>query len=409
VRIVQISKEISLENKILDIKIVIEPGKPYIMAEYMASQIKEIGDIDKSFVQKYKDLYLYYDKYNGQDLGNKNLVLIREGGIGDLIFLTPFARFLKEKYPSCKIMLCCNSKFHSLFTNLKFFDVIFSVPIAVKQIEKLVGYLINRNNTYFLSFESLIEEDWRAKEMNVYDLFAQHFGLQDEEIDYHPQIYIDDKKRSEIYINFFYNKELNLDIGFQMSASSPLRCWKPEYIKEFLNKWKIPNTRFFILDSPNRGEWVEEILSWVHNSNIEIINLADKEATLQRTIAVVSYIDLVIAPDSSISHIAACVDTPMIVLFGAFYSDYRLKYYKKAVGINAMSDCKYALGQYKSCFEHGHACTYARELNRIFAPCMDILRPNEVSMIIYNTLQKWGMYGINENRIESKTPIITIS
>ena len=52
-----------------------------------------------------KDFNGLENKYYGHDLTNKSLISIREGGAGDLLFKTPFLKYLKEKYPSLDLVV----------------------------------------------------------------------------------------------------------------------------------------------------------------------------------------------------------------------------------------------------------------------------------------------------------------
>ena len=42
----------------------------------------------------------YYREYNGESLDGKTILIWRNGGIGDIIFIQPIMRYLKFKYPS---------------------------------------------------------------------------------------------------------------------------------------------------------------------------------------------------------------------------------------------------------------------------------------------------------------------
>lgn len=410
-------KYVLLENEVTfgreDVGIILklEKNHPYVLPDYMVDSIKEQ---DKNNIQKVirkcKDLYLEYDKYNGQDLSGKHLFILREGGYGDLIFLTPFIKELKKKYPSSKIYLCASKRMAALFDGIWFYDGFINYPLDFNiAIEKL-GYRPSRINTYFLSLEKMIEENPDAEKMNIYDLISTVFKIP--LLEYKPEIYVDQEIVEQIETEFNF-KDGKLNIGFQIAASSPIRTWKPQNIIEFFNVWNIENTRFFILESPKRGKFVENLLRKVTNKTIEIINLAIESATMQRTVAIVKNLDLVVAPDSALNHIAACFGIPMVGLFGAFHSDLRLKYYKNAVGINSMSDCPYARGEFKACFDHGNVCQRAIDFNRLFPPCMDLIRPTTVIGAIAGLMIDLGKLrledkkfivnknGIEQNRVTS--------
>ena len=270
------------------------------------------------------------------------------------------------------------------------------MPIDLKQVGDCIGYEISAANSYFISFEGLVENSKEALSVNIYDLHRKQFNLP--EFEYKPEIAIKYLKRKhKAIIPTFLTEKLH--IAFQFSSSSYLRSWKPEYIIQFLSNWDIKGTIFYIFDHPYKDKYIKEKLSKVElQEGVEIKNLVGTD--LEESIVLLDRMDLIIGPDSSFMHLAACLKVPMVGLFGAFHTDLRLKYYQNALGINAMSDCEFAKTDYKVCGEHGQSCSKAMQLNRIFAPCMDLLTSGYVRGIIYKYLKDNGV--IDEDLILNK-------
>lgn len=375
--------KLSFNAEELGVPVTLVRGKTYIVPDYTIELIKEKEREDKSkILAKDQDLYKVYKKFDNKihDLNDKNLFIIRSGGIGDLIFLTPIVRHLKIKYPSARIFLSCMPRLQPLFRGLPYYEGMLDVPIDIAEMSDKTPYGINPNNTYFMTIEGLIETDPRAQTMNVYDLLKEVFGIT-ESIPYNPEIAFDQRLFNSLKEYYFSEDEtatVKLNIGFQMSSSALVRTWKPHYTVDFFNSWKIPNTRFFIFDSPNRKEYVQRYLMKVNNPLISFVNLPQERSELRSSAHLVKMMDLVITPDSSIAHIAGCFDTPIVGLFGAFHSDLRLKYYKNVVALNAMTDCPLAMGDYKCCFDHSSSCKMAVVHNRYYSPCMDAIQPKMV-------------------------------
>jgi len=345
-------------------------------------------------IKKSSDLYHRFRRYNVNiDLNDKILLIIRSGGIGDLLFLTPMAREVKKRYPDSKIFLVCMEQYHEMFKGLPFYDAVFPIPVAFSVIQKEVRYPMTDSNSYCFSMESLIEEDKRAKEQNVYELLAEEFGFLD--VDLAPQVYLNENKLKEIKDLFFKEpKDFNkLNIGYQFTASSAIRTVKPQYTLGFLNIWEVPDTRIFLIDSKHKKDFIKYYLKRVDNplineGRLEIIDVSSYGLDYAQLVALVSLLDFVIGPDSSIMHLAECFGKPKLGLFAAFHSELRLKNYKNTVALDVFTDCKYIVSKkYSSCFIHGDVCPKAKDLKRYFAPCMDFLTPYNVVGATYAFLQ----------------------
>jgi len=66
----------------------------------------------KPHKKNFKDIF---KRYRGQSLNNKTLLIIRLGGIGDHLFSQPICKYLKKKYPTCKIIYACKEQYRSTF------------------------------------------------------------------------------------------------------------------------------------------------------------------------------------------------------------------------------------------------------------------------------------------------------
>jgi ADP-heptose:LPS heptosyltransferase len=377
--------------------VTLEENKKYIVADYLVDMLKrQVPEhLHKQTINS-KDVYTVFSQYKGQDLNNRNLFILRTGGIGDLIFIIPCALHLKQKYPTSRIFLVCAEKNGQLFNGLKgvAFNDVLAMPLAYEDAVRTVGYPISRASTYLISFEGMIETLKDAEEMNVFDLHKKQFGIT-EDIDLKPVLYLEgnDEELTKKY-NVFDEKgnRQYLDIGFQFSASAPIRTWRPDYIVKFFNLWDIPNTRFYIFDSPYKKDFINKYMDRITNENVEFVKVYEMSESLVESARLVKFMQAMIAPDSSMAHIAGCFNIPIVALFGAFPTELRLKYYNKVVGINAMSDCPYAKKSvFKSCFAHGNICPRAQIHARYFSPCMDLLLPEKVMGYTYSFLKKLGL------------------
>ncbi len=96
-------------------------------------------------------------------------------------------------------------------------------------------------------------------------------------------------------------------------------------------------------------------------------------------------LSLIIAPDSSFVHIAGALGVPIVGLYGCFPSLLRMKYYKKAIGIDTNVPCAPS-------FTHGHAPCYRGDP----PPCFSVISVKNILDAVDHLL--------NISRIEDEYP-----
>ncbi len=288
----------------------------------------------------------------------QRLLVIRHGGIGDLLFITPILKEIKFRYPELKITLMTRVTYHSLFSKYPYIDRL--INHAWPNVFTLLTH------DYILFFDKSIEVDPDAEKMNVYDLFSIKYAkvkLYDSEK--RPVIRLIDKKEY-ILKEFPFILDGKINIGIQIKAGSPVRTPSPEFWKRLIQNLAevVPNCRIFLIDK-GASEISENIKREIHKKrgNLEIICTARQSRDLQDLMNIVAFMRLIIAPDSSVIHIAAGLGIPSIGIYGPFPSSLRVKYYPKTIGIDAPSKCA-------PCFTHGHKpCKMAKNYN--YSPCFE--------------------------------------
>ena len=210
--------EFIIQNKKLSIKkgsVLVMPFNFYLNAHRDKNRHKNL----KPYKVKFKNVY---KRYNGQDLNHKRLLVWRTGGFGDLMFSQPVLRYLKKKYPSCKITFATSPNFLPLLADWpeKIVDDYLTIPFDYK-------FLVNSD--YHLTFEGLIERSIDAKKINAYDLFAMGSGIYDELMKtgdssiYETVLKTDPQIEKEIINNIPKDDY----VVIQMRSSSHIRIWDP--------------------------------------------------------------------------------------------------------------------------------------------------------------------------------------
>jgi ADP-heptose:LPS heptosyltransferase len=357
--------------------------KEYIVSDYILMEIRNYGLIEK--VEYYGDFYEHSEirkrEYKGQNLYGKKIVTFRNGGIGDIIFQLPSLKHIKDLYQdNVDITMFCNSSYIPLFEPL---DYLTALPLPLTM-EDILKY------DYWVNFENSIERNTEAEEVNAYELYARKFFITP--TSYVPILQTLKEKDDRIDAIVNLNKK-NIVIAF--FASAEIRTIDPNIYANVIANLPEDEYDFYIVGTKKHSDNIEIFVKEIESQaggRKNVINWAkDYNDDIALTASLIKKCDLIIGPDSGLIHVAAGFETPIIGLFGAFHSSLRIKYYKKAIGIDTETDCYFARGKYQCCFQHGGgSCSAARKQGIIFPPCMESITPNDIlkSMEILKIYEK---------------------
>ena len=123
--------QIPLSNKLI---LTVNKGDGYIMAQQFANQIKDtFGGNCIELMQNFESIY-GYKKYEGQPLDDKRITVWRTGGAGDLLFLSPSLKKIKELYPKSDVTLATSARYINIFKHFPYVDHQGVLPIPEKLI-----------------------------------------------------------------------------------------------------------------------------------------------------------------------------------------------------------------------------------------------------------------------------------
>jgi len=312
-----------------------------------------------------------YRPYYGQPLDNKNLLVFRTGGIGDLLFIQPNLKYLKEKYPTCNISFACGPQYQPMVNNWDCVDEVIDLPFTF---HKLI------TSDYHVLFEGVIERCYQAETDNAYNLFSQWIGLDLPDSllipKQEPNIELIDKCKN--ILNSWNIPEKGFVVT-QLRASSPIRCPRPEFCRSLINKLTDNGHHVLLTDNPRQADKVDEFIKTIYKKDM-VHNFCAESKDIAHSIALISLAEGVIATDSAMNHIAASVDVPAFAIMGPFPGDIRFKTYPKMDWIESQRSCC-------PCFLHGmNPCKEARSDG--FSPCYDEVSPDMVVMRYENLIER---------------------
>jgi len=284
----------------------------------------------------------------------KSALLLRMGGMGDCIILTPIARELHKK--GYDVDFFCgspNGDLTELFKELPYFH-------SVQNIQRVNGLdsvkdenghfisveLLKPNYTEVFDFKNSIEENrpgqffnkdegWRhtinSNYMNWIDLSLAWCNIDYSKLadkDKFPEINIPEKYFEWLQGTVFAE---NKTIGIQLQASTLIRTWyRANELPDLLHT-KYPDKVVAIFDG---GNWYA-----LMKSGRVKVNFPDDLNPILCSCAVVSKMECFISADSGMSHIAEALNIPTIGIYTTVPAWTRTKYYDYAFPLEATCEC----------------------------------------------------------------------
>lgn len=263
--------------------------------------------------------------------GSRTLFM-RAGGFGDLMFMTPVFRRHKELYPKAEIGVCCFEPYAAVLEGLPYVDKILPYPLPMSEAEQWDRWV---------SFENAVEENPRAREIHITDLFAEiagvDMGKSDKRIDYRP-------KSAELVeaMNRFPFWPNRTRVGMQIRASALARTYPLGGIRKMAEILIEKNCEVLFLGQRGDVPPQSKPVNFLHD-------LTSLGLTFRQSAAVVNTCDVVIAPDSALLHVAGALGVPAVGMYGPFPRELRIKYAPSIWGFEGDEKVKWPC---QPCFHH---------------------------------------------------------
>ena len=329
----------------------------YVMGLGVFQQLQYAGNSKQKLLVpssvRFKNIYR---PYQGQKLEDGDSVLVfRTGGIGDLLFIQPNLRYLKEKYPNCIVRFACGPQYQPMVKNWNCIDELLDLPFTLSKLT---------SSTYHILFEGVIERCIQAHFDNAYNLFSRWLGLDLPDELLVPKQEADPDLLEECKAQLaewgVAEKEFVL---MQLRASSPIRTPRHEFWLKIINELNKRGYKVLLTDNPRQAEQVDSFIELCDNKDM-VFNFCKHSKSIAHSIALTKLCKSTFATDSAMGHIAASLDVPCFGIYGPFPGHIRLKTYPKASWVDATRHCG-------PCFLHGHLnCPQA--VND-YSPCYDEL------------------------------------
>lgn len=236
----------------------------------------------------------------------------RTGGLGDLTLLTPVLREIKRRWPSVKIGVASIRDLQQSIQNLPFIDELLPYPVPVETANAYDGWVW---------LENAVENNPDAKELHSVDLVAKFIGLTlPNDCDKLQAYVVTPKERADIQEAYPRLPGVRR-VCIQPKASAACRTYTKtgQVIAKFLEKgWEV-----FLLG--REGEFKTE-----PKPGLRCIT---DGWTFRHRAALVETCDCLVAPDSSLLHVAGALGVPAVGLYGVFPWQVRTKYCPTTVAL----------------------------------------------------------------------------
>lgn len=289
--------------------------------------------------------------------GSKILIL-RSGGIGDHIMLTPALRGLKEKLAnrSVELWLAVQKEMFPIFVGSPFIDQLQPLPLTMDELLKA---------DYFVDFSEPMQNS-NFNRRHPTDYYCDFLGIKSNEmISKAPYLCQSAVESSPIIQRL---KELKDDykgrplILIQWQASVQMRTFPPNKLAALTHNFR--RFTFIVAHHRLQADKTDQVLQ---AENINAINISYQMEELTDFIAAVGYADMVISTDSSAYHIASAFNKPSLALFGPIASNLRTRYYPRVVSLDADYNGKTCKSP---CSLHKGACPEAERFGTPYSPCL---------------------------------------
>jgi ADP-heptose:LPS heptosyltransferase/2-polyprenyl-3-methyl-5-hydroxy-6-metoxy-1,4-benzoquinol methylase len=318
---------------------------------------------------------------------NSQVIMIRWGAWGDNLLCEPAIRAFKEKYPHVKICFAGRPNERR---------ILFGNPIISDWFEGLKHRLVQYVGQYDTAFDFThsIECNPESEYKDAKEIACEWVGNTPKS-GMIPKIYLTPGELTEAQRIL---KENNIDItkdkiiGIHVESSAPQRTFHPSFTIKLANKLAENNYKVILLGARyqflhslhyikcNKCKRTHEVnlakqafevkcvkcgnkIKYARNPNI--VNLVGRIDDARVAVAVVKYLNLLIAPDSLFIHAAQATQTKTLAIYCSFDASTRCKHYKNIYVYQRPFRCA-------PCFQHGNRCKRWQPNNEDFPPCTKI-------------------------------------
>lgn len=284
----------------------IEAGKRYVFeprgAVALLSKMDGLGSMEPVELPPY---------FPNADYNHQTLTILRAGGIGDILMLTPLLKAMNDRWPEAHLEVCCGSR--SKFALPSFVDWL-PYPASMSEI-------MERDSV--LNLTDVIESEF---ELHGVHAFGKAAGFPDLSL----KLFYECDSSLVGDMKIRYPRKSKHRVGIQVKSSSPIRSYP--MIGGVVDALVAKGIEVVLFGEP------KSII--VENPNELILNGSSEAWDMEDSVAMLTLCDCLIAPDSAFIHFGCALNVPTIGIYGSFdYGIRRTEGSPKNYWIQARGDC----------------------------------------------------------------------
>lgn len=255
--------------------------------------------------------------------GYNRVLIIRCGGIGDLLFLTPALAALLERFPEVEFTLCAFERYRPIIAHPKLDRLQWlNYPPKMDDVNAFDAVV---------PLEGVVE---RQHNRPAIALFAEALGITDLPATAKPLFRVPSEGLLAAQGEFpkapgqaFY--------GIGLRAGHDARTWPFEYCEQAAKLLldRDPTCIVFLFGERDKFPGIEGL------EHPRVVWLPAADLNLKETLAVLGLMDGWIGPDSGLTHAAGALGIPGVGIFGAFQWQTRLPEGSSIRGLNGYAPC----------------------------------------------------------------------
>jgi ADP-heptose:LPS heptosyltransferase len=259
------------------------------------------------------------------DWNQRRILVIRNGGFGDLLLLRPLLSELRRRWQSTHIALCRGAEYADA-VDIELVDEQVDYPVTAAEAAMYDG---------ILEFEDAEGFSVAERVEHLADAFAGAAGIK--LVDRTISLRLD-PVRAKSLAQRFPRENGVARVGVQLSASNIVRSYPLALLKQVVGT--LAERRHQVLLFGRPGEALFSAPAGVID-----ITAVRPFLTFADSMTALASCDVVVVPDSSLCHVAGALGVPAVALFGPFPSRLRTADYLRTIAIDGNAPCA-------PCFHH---------------------------------------------------------
>lgn len=261
-----------------------------------------------------------------------NVLLVSNGGLGDMLMLTPAIKRFRELYPFSKLTLSTRKKVWCVFEGLDFAPTLIDYPVPLENVSQY---------DQVLTTEGIQEdESERAKTVPAIDLKAYVLGVEPLTGGWRKTWYNCTEEEKKWAIEKYPRMKGGCTasrkrICIQVESSSPTRNYHFTLMGKLFSLLYDDGWEILLLGSP--GSRSEDSIP--PNKRDLIKNLTLDNLTFRQSVAVMTTCDVFFGVDSSGLHVCGALNIPAVGIFGSTHWKTRASDYPSVTAIQSNMGC----------------------------------------------------------------------